>query len=210
MTNNLFKLLISVIVVGFSFYGKAYGQVIESNSTTTDRIEWITDYYGVLIENAHKPSEDFIRHFTWGLEIGSSVDVTGNDLTTFNTDVSLGYRNLPIKMVGIGFGVHRAFGNGNAFVPLYAIVRSWLRKQPSRFFIDMRAGYSFNTISNEKYRGGFMMNAGLGIVLQSNRRIESHIMLSYGYYHINATQTQHLQMSINHADYAILGFGVSF
>lgn len=207
MTANTFILTAGMAVMCFLYPGEAEAS-LPSDTIKYDALS--NDYYGVIFPHASEPSRSFRNHFSWGLEIGSSVDVTGYDLTTFNADGCFGYRNSMLKMVGLGFGVHRAFGNGNAFVPVYAILRTSLRTKPTPIFLDIRAGYSFNTISNEHYRGGFQMSFGLGYTLTSRSRVSSHITAGYGYYHINATQTQHLNMGINHADYAIVGFGVTF
>lgn len=200
------KSLLAAVVMGiFCAFPSRSMAPVDTVQLTDDQI-----YFGVLISNPHEASQKFKKHFTWGLEIGSSVDLTGYDLTTFNADLCIGYKNPILHLIGIGMGVHRAFGNGNAFAPLYFIIRSALRSKPSPFFIDLRAGYSFNTISNEKYRGGFKMTIGAGYILTRGNKVNTFVTLGYGYYHINASQTQNLSMDINHADYAIMSFGVNF
>lgn len=149
-------------------------------------------------------------HLTWGADLGSSVDVTGNNLTTFDVNLNFGYANPAIQILGLSMGMHRAFGSGNTFVPVCAILRTSFRSRPSRFFFNLKAGYSFNTIQEDEFKGGFQLSTGLGIILQRSRKIQSHIILGYGFYHINSKQAQNITLDVRHVDYAQLAIGVSF
>lgn len=147
-------------------------------------------------------------HFTWGADLGSSVDITGHNLTTFDLNINFGYASPAIQILGVSMGLHRAFGSGNTFVPVCGIIRTSFRSRPSRFFLNLKAGYSFNTIQDDGFKGGFQLSTGLGIILQRSRRIQSHIILGYGFYHIN--QAQHISINVDHVGYAQLAIGVSF
>lgn len=150
------------------------------------------------------------RHFTWGADMGPSVDLTGHNLTTVDLNINFGYTSPAIQILGVSMGLHRAFGSGNTFVPVCAILRTSFRSRPSRFFFNLKAGYSFNTIQEENFKGGFQLSTGLGIILQRTKKIQSHIIIGYGFYHINRNQAQNLPFDANHVDYAQLAIGVSF
>jgi hypothetical protein len=150
------------------------------------------------------------KGFTWGGEVGSSVDLTGNDLTTFDAHIDFGYSFSYFQFLGVGFGVHRSLGSSNAFVPIDVVIRTNFRKHPSLLFMNLQTGYSFNTISKDSYKGGYQLSIGLGINLTQTPKLRSFITLSYGYFHINARQVDNLRMDINHVDLAQLGIGIQF
>lgn len=150
------------------------------------------------------------RGFAWGAELGSSIDMTSNNLTTFDAVLYAGYRCPYLDFVGAGAGVQRAFGSGNTLVPLFVNIISSFRPRPGRFFMNLRSGYSFNTISDADTRGGFLLSVGGGVYLVRTARLRSFIALTYGYYHLNRRQVNDLQMNIKHVDYAQLSIGINF
>ena len=74
-------------------------------------------------------------HFTWGAEVGSSIDLTGYDLSTIDVDVLFGYKNSFIRMAGFGAGVHRSVHRGDNFIPVYASIQTSFRSRPSLCFL---------------------------------------------------------------------------
>ena len=161
-----------------------------------------------ILKNNEKPLSE--SHFTWGADIGGSIDLRGNDMSTFDAEAVIGYKNRFIQLAGIGVGVHRAFGNGNNMIPLYAIFRSSFRSAPSLFFLNVKTGYSFNSIGEIGVHSGFNCSVGVGINLAVSPRFKSHIILSYGYFRLDEEQRLWAGMEVGHVDYAQLRFGVTF
>lgn len=151
-----------------------------------------------------------LSHFTWGAEIGASIDLRGYDLSTVDIDVLLGYKNSFLKLVGIGGGIHKSFGSNNTFLPLYAVFRSSFRSKPSLFFFNLQAGYCFTSLSKSKSRGGISASVGVGINLAMSKHFQSHIILSYCYYHINSLTRTEVSLPVKYVDLARLSFGVNF
>lgn len=151
-------------------------------------------------------------HFTWGVDLGSSIDLGGNDLSTFDAEANLGYKNRWFQVAGVGAGVHRAFGNGTNLIPVFAIVRTSFRPKPSLLFFNLKIGYSFNSYYGHGtgVHGGFYMSGGLGVNLAVSRRFRSHIILSYGYFRLNDSQRLSSGLSVRNIDYAQIHFGVNF
>lgn len=149
-------------------------------------------------------------HFTWGVDVGSSIDLGGNDMSTFDAEAMFGYKNSFWKTLGVGAGVHKAFGNEYTFVPVYALLRTSFRNKPSLFFLDARAGYSFNTIADTGSQGGFIFSLGAGINLAIYKGINSHIIVSYSYYGLKKATDAAVPYDGNNIDYAMLRIGVSF
>lgn len=149
-------------------------------------------------------------HFTWGADLGSSIDLGGNDQSTFDADVVLGYKNSLIRLIGIGAGIHRAFGNGDNFIPVYVIFRSSFRKKPSPLFLNLKVGYSFNTLRDNATYGDISASIGMGINLAISRRFKSHIILSYGFRHFSRNHKASFNLDVDNVNLAQVCFGVNF
>lgn len=149
-------------------------------------------------------------HFSWGADIGASIDVGGDDMSTFDIDINLGYKNKFFRLIGIGAGIHRAFGNGYNFIPVYAVIQTSFREKPSLFFLDIKGGYSFNSIGSKNHQGGAYASIGCGINLAMSNKFKSHIILSYGYFGMKAINNVAVNFDGNHINYAQIKFGVSF
>lgn len=152
----------------------------------------------------------WLSHFTWGVDVGASIDLRGYDMSTFDLDVMIGYKSEFIRTIGIGAGVHRSFGKKNNFIPLYFVFRSSFRSKPSLFFFNMRAGYALSNIGEGASRGGVMAALGVGINLAMSKRFQSHILLSYCYYHINSHSRLEANLPAKYVDLARISFGVNF
>lgn len=149
-------------------------------------------------------------HFTWGAELGSSIDLRGNNMSTFDIDVILGYKSSFLRTIGIGAGIHRSFGSKNNFIPIYFLLRTSFRPKPSLFFFDLKAGYAFDTIENSAARGGVSASLGLGINLAVSKKFQSHIVLSYCYFHIDGKTRNERSLPSKYVDLARLSLGVNF
>lgn len=149
-------------------------------------------------------------HFTWGADVGSSVDLAGSDMTTFDIDAYFGYKGAMIRTAAAGIGVHKAFGNSYTFIPVYALVRSSFRHEPSLFFMEVKGGYSFNTLADSGSAGGAYGSVGLGINLAMSPKLQSHIILSYGFFTLHNASELAIPYVGDNISYAVLHFGVNF
>lgn len=149
-------------------------------------------------------------HFTWGAELGSSIDMGGHDMSTFDLDFILGYKNSFIRTVGVGAGVHKAFGNGSTFIPVYLLFRSSFTSKPSLFFLHFKAGYSFNTIQDSDMFGDVVASIGLGINLAMTKKCMTHIIVGYGFRHFTKKHQESVSLGTQNINLAQLSFGISF
>jgi len=149
-------------------------------------------------------------HFTWGADVGSSVDLSGSDMTTFDIDAYFGYKGSLIRTAALGAGVHKAFGNSYTFLPVYALIRTSFRSQPSMFFMEFKGGYSFNTLADSGSAGGVYGSVGAGINLAMSRKLQSHIILSYGFFTLRKASELAIPYVGDNISYAVLHFGVNF
>lgn len=148
--------------------------------------------------------------FSWGAEVGSSVDMTGHDMSTLDLDIHIGFKNDFVRFAGVGVGVSRAFGSGYTFVPVYAIFRSSFRKKPSLLFLNAKAGYSFNTVDDSPYYGDFASSLGVGINLAMNRKFRSHFILSCGYRRFGHRHMEQIKEDTRNITLAEIAFGINF
>lgn len=149
-------------------------------------------------------------HFTWGAEVGTSIDVSGYDTSTFNIDALLGYKSDYFRIAGVGAGIHRALGTGDNFIPVYAVLRTSFSSKPRLFFMSLKAGYSFNTISNSSTFGDVNAALGAGINLAISKRFKSHIILAYEFRHFNSKHREKYSLEAEDISLATLTFGVNF
>lgn len=149
-------------------------------------------------------------HFTWGAEAGASLDMTSHDLSTFDVDVLLGYKNSFLNLVGVGAGIHRSIHTGNNFIPVYAVIRTDFRKKPSPLFMNIQAGYAFNTIGDSGTMGDFYGAVGMGVNLQQTRTASSYIILSMAYQYFSESNLAKIDFDTHYIFYAKLVVGVNF
>ena len=131
MTKNI--LLIIFLVMGFSFSSvarqtaapvvkgeAAQDTIARENSTYFDQgaLVMINDTASNVDSFFPEKSVNLAKsHFTWGAEFGSSIDMTAHNLSTFDLDVNIGYKNSFFKIIGIGAGIHRSLSSGDTYVP---------------------------------------------------------------------------------------------
>lgn len=144
-------------------------------------------------------------HFTWGAEVGSSLDMTSHDLSTFDADVMLGFKNSFIKMVGFGAGIHRSIHSGNNMIPVYAVFRSSFKSKPSLCFFNLQAGYSFNSYGKNDTQGNLYGAVGIGINLQKTSLASSYVILSLAYQHLSNANREAIKFDTNNIYFAKIG-----
>ncbi|MDE5875963.1 MAG: hypothetical protein K2H47_00425 [Muribaculaceae bacterium] len=199
--DNLTSVSASAFYLGSVSTSSTASTLTSSPSTPDNERESIFPQGSVSLETSH---------FTWGVDIGASIDVTANDQSTFDADVVFGYKNSWIRLVGIGGGIHRSFGSGDNFIPLYVIFRSSFSPQPRLFFLNFKAGYSFNTIGNAATYGDTTASIGLGINLAMSKRFQSHIIIGYGFRHYSSRHQSSMELSSANVSLAQLSIGVNF
>lgn len=145
-----------------------------------------------------------------GLELGTSLDLSGNDMSTFNVDIIGGYRNKLFQLIGVGAGFHKSLGSRDRFIPLYVVVRTGFIPRPTLLFMHLSLGYSFNTISDSAMFGDTTAAIGCGINLVRKPRYQSNIILSFGYRHFNKRHQAHINVSKPNLGFAQISFGLSF
>lgn len=126
-------------------------------------------------------SSSFREHFAWGAEIGTGIDMGGDDMSTLNIHAAVGYRNSWLKIAGIGAGIDMMMSNSCRSYPIYAIARTSFSSRPKLLFGDMRVGVAVNQAPGIPDRTNFYLQPGIGITLAKGKSFSSHLLLSYTY-----------------------------
>lgn len=134
-----------------------------------------------LATEAKVDKESTLGHFTWGADLGSSVDLTANDMTSIDLTGYFGYKNNWLRFLGVGASINSMLGNASRCYPLYAMLRTSFSSRPQLCFLDLRGGVSVNNILNHKSQTGLYGSIGLGITLAKGKKFSSHIIVSYTY-----------------------------
>ena len=149
-------------------------------------------------------------HFTWGAEVGSTIDLTSNNLSTFDVDALFGYKSNSINMLGVGAGIHHSISAGHNFVPVYAVLQTSFTSRPSIAFFVFKGGYSFNTFKDSPSFGDIFGDLGIGVNLKRTRMMRSYLMLCFGYHHLTERQRAQTNLSTKNIFVARLSFGINF
>ena len=151
-----------------------------------------------------------MKHFSWGADIGSSIDMSGNDMSSIEIDAYFGYKNDVIRTLGIGAGIKSAIGNSYTFLPVYAMLRTSFTSRPSLCFLDMRLGYSFNTLKDDVTQNSFFGSAGLGFNLYTSHEFKSHIILAYTFMNMEDYHSGEYLNELNNFNGMSVRIGISF
>ncbi len=178
------------------------------NAETSQAKKLSDPQYESLIPSAGRDLST--THFTWGAELGSSIDLGGNDMSSFDCSVVMGYKNSAIRLAGLSVGLRRSFGSRNTFIPLMAVLRTSFRSKPSLFFMHLEAGYSFNSIANSHVRGDYGGSLGLGINLSRSSKFMTHIIIAYGFQHFDVKHREEAGLKTENVPLAQLSFGINF
>lgn len=118
-------------------------------------------------------------HFTWGLDLGSSIDMTGSEMTNINFGGFVGYKNDYFRVLGVGTEFDVMVSNSSRSIPVFAIMRTSFTPGTHLLFGDFRAGVSVNSIYDFKSQTGLYASAGLGVTLAKGKSFRSHLIIGY-------------------------------
>lgn len=164
----------------------------------------------VAVAEISSDSVNKIGHFAWGADVGSSIDMSGNDMSSIDIDAYFGYKNSFIRTVGVGAGIKSAIGNSYTSIPVYALLRTNFMNKPSLCFLDLRLGCSFNTLSDDVSQNSFYGSVGLGFNLYATQEFKSHIIISYSFMNMDSYYTGDLYNDINNFNGMSVRIGISF
>lgn len=122
-----------------------------------------------------------MSHFSWGADIGGSIDMSGHDMSTLNIDAYCGWRGGVFPIVGIGAGLNIPVNNARHEFPVYAIARTSFSSRPQPVFMELRGGLVVNTRQSGESSVDPYISPGVGFRLASGRAFTSYLTVGYIY-----------------------------
>ncbi len=162
-----------------------------------------------LIEPEAPPRPKKMSNVMFGIELGTGLDLSSTDMSTFNADIVVGYRHKLIQFLGVSVGLHKSLGTRDSFLPIQAVFRTGFRKTPTLFFMQASVGYSFNTISSSPMFGDTMATVGAGLNLVQRPKFQSNLILSFGFRHFTERHQEMAQINKPNIGFAQISFGIS-
>lgn len=160
-------------------------KAVETVSETVVYVE-APDSLATGVVDASEPPSIFgqqgsaaLGHFSWGIDLGTGIDMTANDMTYVSIQGYFGYKNSFLKFLGAGAGMEVMMNNPSRCYPVFGMLRTSFSRKPRLCFLDLRAGVSFNSMFDLPNQTGFYGSLGLGITLAKGRKFSSHIILAY-------------------------------
>lgn len=149
-------------------------------------------------------------HFVWGAEVGGSIDLTSNNLSSVNLDAFFGYKNSWIKALGVGASVNMMVNNSVRSFPIYAMIRTDFSSKPKLVFMDLRGGIAFNNLSYSTQQTSLYLSPGVGVNLAVGKTFRSYLALSYIYNGLKPFDLGDRRCDVDGLSMACLRFGISF
>ena len=141
----------------------------------------IITFLSLLSANAQTNDNTPQHGFTWGVEVGSGIDMGGDNMSTLNLAALIGYRTSWINFAGVGLGIDMMMSNSCRSFPIYGMIRSSFAEKPKLFCAEMRAGVALNQATDVPDRTNLFLQPGAGIYLATGKTFASYITLSYTY-----------------------------
>lgn len=119
--------------------------------------------------------------FAWGVDIGSSIDLSGSDMSNINFSASLGLKNRAFHMLGVGGGIDMMMGNSGRSFPVFAIAQTSFGRPKAPCFGELRAGVAFNNLDDNYSQASLYLSPGFGVNLARGASYRSFLVISYVY-----------------------------
>ncbi|MDE5554503.1 MAG: hypothetical protein K2J10_04905 [Muribaculaceae bacterium] len=149
--------------------------------------------------------------FAWEAEAGSSIDMSGNDMSALDIAASFGYKRGLIKFLGVGAAMNVMVNNSARSFPIYLAFKTNFRKRPSLVFMDLRCGMSLNYLPNDYQQNAFYGMLGLGVNLAQGKKFSSYLVLGYTFKQFNDIETSSGSLiKLNDIHSATVKLGVTF
>ena len=121
--------------------------------------------------------------FSWGAEIGSTVDLSGHDMTSLDFSAYFGIRRSWLDFAGVGAAANIVVNNSSRTYPLFANLRFSFTPRNPLLFADLRGGmalHSIDLVTGSKFKP--FAQVGVGVYLARGKRFSSYLIAGYAWY----------------------------
>ena len=119
--------------------------------------------------------------FAWGEEFGSTIDLSGHEMSSVDFNASAGISYDWINFAGIGVGANIMVANSSRTYPIYADIRTDFSQFVKLIFLDVRAGVALNYLEDDISQAGAYVSPSVGFNLASGTTFRSYITVGYTY-----------------------------
>ena len=151
-----------------------------------------------------------IGHFTWGVDLGSGVDLTSHDMTMFELGACFGYKGSWMRCAGVGATIVSMMNNSSRCYPVYGMLRTSFSRYHRLCFMEVQAGVSFNSILDYKRQSDFYGSLGIGLTLAHSRKFTSHVILRGVFMPLSPVEVDGVRHLTYDIGYACIGIGCAF
>ncbi|MBD5214245.1 MAG: hypothetical protein HDS75_05430 [Bacteroidales bacterium] len=149
--------------------------------------------------------------FSWGVDAGSAIDMTGHDMSAIDLNAYFGYRGPYVRFAGAGTGIDITVSKSSTTYPLYAIFRTDFSPTPRLCFLELRGGVAFTKVETAPSQNTPFASVGVGVTLAKGQTFSSHLILSYNYTKLNDyTNPEGVTIPIHDMQAACIRIGINF
>lgn len=148
--------------------------------------------------------------FTWGAAAGASIDMTSNDMSSVDFEISLGMRRGWINFLGVGVEADIMVSNSCRCFPLFAELRTNFMDRPTIAFMDIKVGASLNYLEHNHQQTGIYTFAGAGFNLARSRSFSSHLIVGYTFRQRRTVVGEEMTHDFRNLHCATVKIGVCF
>ena len=122
-----------------------------------------------------------VTKFAWSAEFGSSVDLSGSDMSSIDIGASVGVSHKWIMLAGMGVGANIMISNSCRTYPLYAVFRTDFSSFLKIMFVEACGGIALNYLHNNQNQTDAYAGLYLGFNLARGKKFRSYITAGYTY-----------------------------
>lgn len=148
--------------------------------------------------------------FSWGADAGTSVDLSGQDMSSIDISASFGLTTRWLNFVGVGAGAHVMISNSCRSYPIFAIVRTDFSRILRPMFIDIRGGIALNYLPGDITQTGGYISPSLGFRLAFGKTFRSYITAGYTFIDRRNTIVDGIPTRFKPMQMATMRLGVKF
>lgn len=148
--------------------------------------------------------------FRWGADVGGTIDLTGQDASSYDISMSFGFTRKWINFLGFGAKAAFAVSNSNRAFPLFVNFRTNFKDRPSIVFWDVKGGVALNYPGDNRSHAGAYASTGVGFYLARSSTFSSHILLAYTFRQQDSSWTPEGSQTLKDLHMATLKIGVMF
>ncbi|MCM1067846.1 MAG: hypothetical protein NC418_09775 [Muribaculaceae bacterium] len=156
------------------------------------------------------PKEKIKVKFAWGADLGASIDMSGNDMSSIDFGLAFGMKRGWINFLGVGAQANIPVSNSFRSYPLFLLFRTNFTDRPTRVFWELKGGVSLNYLEHNHQQTGIYGSTGIGFRLAGNAKFSSHMFMGYSFIQRRKVVGEEMTHDFTDLHFATVKIGVTF